>query len=86
MSPTPLMTDVNAFMKADRTFDDLHGDEARRRWSELGAATDQPLEQQQMAVIHELGPVRAVWDAFEWEVRCRIELVTEARRDSRAPP
>jgi hypothetical protein len=83
MAASPLSADVGAFLRAEREFDKQYGEEAQRRWVALGADSGLPLSEQQAIVIHRVGNAPEVWEVLEWEVRCRIQLLTEARRQTR---
>jgi hypothetical protein len=72
--------DVDALERASAAFEREHGDEARRRWLQLGAATQGELTEQQLAVIGR-GATPEVWDALTWEVSRRIDLLQQARRE-----
>jgi hypothetical protein len=81
---SPYAADIGAFLAAEREFTERYGDEAQRRWSALGAASAQPLEEQQASVIRRVGAAPQIWEALEWEVKCKINLLAEGRRQARA--
>jgi hypothetical protein len=81
---SPYAADVDAFMAAEREFTERFGEEAQRRWSALGASSGPALEEQQATVIKHVGAAPRIWEALEWEVKCKIELLTQARREARA--
>lgn len=78
--PRSMLRDLEALERAAAEFDRVHGDDARRRWAELGARTDGELAELQLAVV-ERDASPAVWDALAWEVSCRIELLESARQE-----
>jgi len=80
---SPFAADVDAFTRAEEEFIEMHGEEAHRRWTELGATPRQALLEQQAEVIARIGGDERVWDALEWEVKRKIEILTDARQAAR---
>jgi hypothetical protein len=81
---SPYMADVDAFMASEREFTERYGEEAQRRWSALGAPSGLALDEQQATVIQHVGAAPHIWEALEWEVKCKIKLLAVARREARA--
>jgi hypothetical protein len=84
VTASPFAADVDAFTHTEEEFIETHGEEARQRWTDLGASPRLALYKQQADVIARIGDDPRVWDALEWEVKCRIGILSEARQAARA--
>lgn len=73
--------DLAALELADLWFEDRHGAEALALWS---GGPDAELVELQLSAVRAGGLDDELWGRFEWELKCRIALVEEARSAIRA--